>query len=106
MLGQPEAVARELNSLLRNFSAQPFVTEAFTLEWQPCETGSQSELLAAEAALGLAGALKSAGPERLKTCAASPCQDVFIDGSRNRSRRFCSERCANRYHAAAFRDRR
>ncbi|MCI0397966.1 MAG: CGNR zinc finger domain-containing protein [Chloroflexi bacterium] len=61
--------------------------------------------LAVESALGLSAALAEHGFERMKACQAEPCRDVFIDTSRNRSRRFCSDRCANRYHIAAFRDR-
>lgn len=61
--------------------------------------------LATEAALGLALALQHHGRDRLRTCAADPCREVFIDQSRNRSRRFCSERCANRHNVAAFRER-
>ncbi|WP_433511987.1 CGNR zinc finger domain-containing protein [Nonomuraea sp. CA-143628] len=42
---------------------------------------------------------------RLRLCAASPCQDAFIDRSRPGRRQFCSTRCANRAHAAASRAR-
>lgn len=58
-----------------------------------------------EAALGVSAALEVYGLERLRACASEPCRDVFIDTSRNRSRRFCSERCANRYNVQAFRSR-
>ena len=56
-------------------------------------------------ALGLGFALQQYGKERFQMCAASPCQDMFIDTSRNRSRRFCSDRCANRINIAVFRAR-
>ena len=56
-------------------------------------------------ALGIALAVQEHGHERLRACASSPCQDVFVDTSRNKSRRFCSDRCANRYNVAAFRSR-
>lgn len=56
-------------------------------------------------ALGLGFALQQYGKERFNMCAASPCQDMFIDISRNRSRRFCSDRCANRVNIAVFRTR-
>jgi predicted RNA-binding Zn ribbon-like protein len=61
--------------------------------------------LGAECALGIAAALQHHGLDRLRACAAEPCRDVFVDTSRNKSRRFCSDRCANRYNIAAFRDR-
>jgi predicted RNA-binding Zn ribbon-like protein len=56
-------------------------------------------------ALGIVLTVQGHGHERLRACEASPCQDVFVDTSRNKSRRFCSERCANRYNVAAFRGR-
>lgn len=58
-----------------------------------------------ESAVGLAVALKEVGKDHLKSCQASPCQDIFMDVSRNHTRRFCSDRCANRYNIAAFRER-
>lgn len=61
--------------------------------------------LGAACALGITALLQTYGIERLRACASSPCQDVYVDISRNKSRRFCSDRCANRYNIAAFRDR-
>ena len=43
--------------------------------------------------------------DRLKVCAADPCRNVFVDASRNRSRRWCSEGCAARVNVAAYRAR-
>ena len=43
--------------------------------------------------------------DRLRVCAADDCADVYVDGSKNRSRRFCSTRCSNRTNTAAFRER-
>ena len=40
-------------------------------------------------------------------CASPTCRDVFVDLSRNRSRRYCDSRtCGNRLHVAAYRARR
>lgn len=61
--------------------------------------------LETEAALGLALALERHGRERLRVCAVESCREVFIDLSRNRSRRYCSDRCANRHNVAAYRAR-
>lgn len=57
------------------------------------------------AALGILRVIQVYGVERMRACEAAPCRDVFIDLSRNKSRRFCSDRCANRYNIAAFRER-
>ena len=43
--------------------------------------------------------------DRLRTCAAEDCEDVVVDLSRNRSRRYCGTRCGNRADAAAYRAR-
>jgi predicted RNA-binding Zn ribbon-like protein len=61
--------------------------------------------LGMQSALGIVALLQHEGLDRLRACAAAPCRDVFVDTSRNKSRRFCSDRCANRYNIAAFRER-
>ncbi|CAG0930673.1 hypothetical protein PLCT1_01441 [Planctomycetaceae bacterium] len=66
---------------------------------------SIAQRLSVEAATGIVTAIQQVGVERLRSCAAEPCRKVFIDGSRNHSRRFCSDRCSNRYNTAAFRER-
>jgi predicted RNA-binding Zn ribbon-like protein len=43
---------------------------------------------------------------RLRLCTAEACDRVFVDASRNGSRRFCSTTCQNRVKTAAFRRRR
>lgn len=53
----------------------------------------------------LARLIADRGLEDLKICAASPCRDVFVDHSRNGSRRFCGLACANRHRVAAHRRR-
>ena len=54
----------------------------------------------------LALCLRDHGLERLRVCAASGCQRVFVDTSRNRSRRYCNpDICGNRTNVAAFRAR-
>lgn len=61
--------------------------------------------VACDAGIGLAMMLTDHA-DRLKTCAADPCRNVFVDRSRNRSRRWCSEACAARVNVAAYRARR
>jgi predicted RNA-binding Zn ribbon-like protein len=56
-------------------------------------------------ALGILALMQNYGLQRMRACAAEPCRDVFVDTSRNASRRFCSDRCANRYNINAFRER-
>ncbi|MCQ6554326.1 CGNR zinc finger domain-containing protein [Streptomyces sp. C10-9-1] len=60
---------------------------------------------AAIAAMGLAFHLTEYGVDRLGLCQAAPCRNAFLDTSTNRSRRYCSDRCATRANVAAYRAR-
>ncbi|MGD9482388.1 CGNR zinc finger domain-containing protein [Streptomyces sp. TRM70308] len=60
---------------------------------------------AAIAAMGLAFSLTDLGVDRLGVCQAEPCRNVYLDTSTNRSRRYCSDRCATRANVAAYRAR-
>lgn len=61
--------------------------------------------LGAMTAMGLSVALIEGGWERFGICSSATCDDVFIDTSRNRSRRHCSETCTTRESVAAYRAR-
>jgi predicted RNA-binding Zn ribbon-like protein len=60
---------------------------------------------AATACMGLAFQLTDLGVDRLGICQAAPCRNAYIDTSTNRSRRYCSDRCATRANVAAYRAR-
>ncbi|MFM9366808.1 CGNR zinc finger domain-containing protein [Streptomyces sp. Da 82-17] len=60
---------------------------------------------AAIASMGLAFHLTEHGVERLGICEATPCRNAYLDTSTNRSRRYCSDRCATRANVAAYRAR-
>ena len=65
-----------------------------------------ADRIAAHLAMGLAELLVSGESGRLRSCASPTCRDVFLDESRNRSRRYCDSRtCGNRLHVAAYRAR-
>ncbi|MBW1597159.1 ABATE domain-containing protein [Streptomyces sp. JJ38] len=59
----------------------------------------------AMAAIGLAFSLTDLGVDRLGICQADPCRNAYLDTSTNRSRRYCSDRCATRANVAAYRAR-
>jgi predicted RNA-binding Zn ribbon-like protein len=62
---------------------------------------------AAHLAMGLAELVVAGESDRVRSCASPTCRDVFVDLSRNRSRRYCDSRtCGNRLHVAAYRARR
>ncbi len=105
----PQEAAGVINALLREAGALPQITNHDGEQWHLHYTPSDAPLalrLAAEAAMGLAIVMSNDGLERLKRCAADDCDDVFVDMSRNRSRRYCDPSvCGNRANVAAFRAR-
>ncbi|MPZ62329.1 MAG: hypothetical protein GEU93_13755 [Propionibacteriales bacterium] len=54
---------------------------------------------------GIARFIGAGNAGRLGTCKATNCDRVYVDLSKNGSRRFCSTACQNRVKAAAFRER-
>jgi len=66
-----------------------------------------ADRIAAHSAMGLAGLVVAGQGSRVRACASPRCEAVFIDLSRNQSRRYCDSRtCGNRVHVAAYRSRR
>jgi predicted RNA-binding Zn ribbon-like protein len=62
--------------------------------------------MAAHFAMGLAWLVVAGQASRIRTCESPACDEVFVDMSRNRSRRYCdSKTCGNRLHVAAYRAR-
>jgi predicted RNA-binding Zn ribbon-like protein len=107
--GEMAAAVEVLNELLQEVRVRPQLglkpDGSMKLELAVGEELPLAQWLAAEAALGLSAALEQYGIERLHVCGAAPCTEVFIDTSRNHSRRYCCEQCANRHNVAAHRRR-
>ncbi|WP_245765019.1 CGNR zinc finger domain-containing protein [Nonomuraea jiangxiensis] len=61
---------------------------------------------AADAATALAMVIGVGQGQRLRACEAGGCDLVFLDVTRNASRRFCGLSCQNRAKASAYRARR
>ena len=61
--------------------------------------------LAMRTGLALLDVIRTRGWERLGLCAATPCIAVYVDLSKNRSRKYCSQLCADRMNQAAYRRR-
>jgi len=61
--------------------------------------------MAVEFAMAMADVVRTKQLHRLRACAAPDCADVYVDLSRNSSRRFCSTGCGNRANVAAYRAR-
>jgi predicted RNA-binding Zn ribbon-like protein len=103
-----ESAAKTLNEILADMPATPRIsTHGNTphLHFEPLTHGPV-RWLGATAAMALSIALVEGGIERFGVCDSSGCGDVYVDTSKNRSRRFCSETCSTRESVAAFRKRR
>ncbi|MER7954030.1 CGNR zinc finger domain-containing protein [Streptomyces sp. NPDC096030] len=103
-----------LNSLLLEFPVSPQISGHDYLDdeghprWHMHLADHPSNAtagFAAIAAMGLAFHLTEFGADRLGLCQASPCRNAYLDTSTNRSRRYCSDRCATRANVAAYRAR-
>jgi predicted RNA-binding Zn ribbon-like protein len=99
--GQGDQVVARLNALLTRYPFHPEIAQHDGQSWHLhlSESGSAADKYATRAVVGLAGVVTQMGPERLGSCAGAACQGVFIDASTNRSRRFCSDRCAAKVRA-------
>jgi predicted RNA-binding Zn ribbon-like protein len=104
-------LAELVNELLRDSGARPRLTDhGGGWGWHLHVTGPDAPLehrIAAQAAFALADLVRLRETARLRRCEAPDCDAVFVDLSRNRSRRYCDTgNCGNRQHVAAYRERR
>lgn len=106
--GDEARAVERLNGLLIQHPIHPQISGHDTQRWHLhlTESGSVPDRYAAGAVMGLAVLITDIGISRLGICQAPPCRNVFFDTSTNRSRRYCSERCASRANVAAYRARR
>jgi len=75
------------------------------IHWTPTTAVFDDQVLA-DILMALAQELCDHGTRRFGRCAASDCEHLYYDATRNGSRRFCSNpRCASRTHTADHRAR-
>ncbi len=107
--GRDEA-AEMVNAMLREAQALPYLARHDHWDWHLHATpldAPVAQRIIVEAAMAFVDVIRSDEYGRVAVCAASDCQAVLVDLSRNRSRRFCDvNNCANRAHVAAYRARR
>jgi len=98
-----------VNTLLRERSALPQLVAHDGWEYHIHATSPDAPLadrFAVDAAMAMADVIRTGELIRLRYCAADDCDNVLVDLSKNRSRRFCGLTCANRTNVAAYRSRR
>ncbi len=102
-----ETAAARLNEILSEHGAEPRVSYHNGVphfHFEPI--GSRMvDWLGAITAMALASVIVDHGVDRFGVCSAKDCEDVFIDTSRNRSRKNCSSTCSTREAVAAYRAR-
>ncbi|MFW6690687.1 CGNR zinc finger domain-containing protein [Streptomyces sp. MAR4 CNX-425] len=106
--GHLDTAADRLNSLLRSTGARPQLDRVPGEPWQVHFHGADDTLAvgwSAGCATALALAVGSDLAGRLGVCRAPRCDRVYVDGSRNAAREYCSTACQSRVKAAAFRAR-
>jgi len=103
---EPEVMAR-LNALLALASPKPYATDhdgELHLHYARPDADAV-EQLTTTVAMGLSQVVVQHGWQRLGVCSAEGCGHVYVDTSRNASRRYCSNTCASRSTVAAYRAR-
>ena len=102
-----EAVIARLNELLALARPRPYATDhdgELHLHYASADSPAL-EQLTTTVAMGLSQVVVQHGWQRLGVCSAEQCDNVYVDTSRNASRRYCSNTCASRSTVAAYRAR-
>lgn len=106
--GDMDAACEHTNALLQSTEAVPMLArhdgEPWHLHFHAVDAPF-TQAWAAATATALAIVLGGAFADRIGVCSAPSCDRVYVDTSRNGTRRFCSTACQNRVKAAAFRER-
>lgn len=103
-----DTVAR-INTMISLYGAQPYlvddVDQPFHLHFHGSGRSRVAQL-GGEFATALALIVEGHGTDRFGRCQARRCDAVYIDLTRNGSRRFCGPACTARAKSAAYRSRR
>ena len=103
------SAAAAVNTLVSRAAVTPRLTDHDGFDWHVhyfTPGASLTEHLTIDCGMALAHVVASGERERLRRCEAPDCEQVLVDLSRNRSKRYCDARtCGNRLHVAAYRER-
>ncbi|WP_375480877.1 CGNR zinc finger domain-containing protein [uncultured Jatrophihabitans sp.] len=104
-----DGAVQTVNALLTEAHALPQLVKHDGWDYHLHATPPAAPLadrMAVEAAMAVVDVIRSGELARLRLCAADDCDNVLVDLSKNRSRRFCESGCGNRANVAAYRARR
>jgi predicted RNA-binding Zn ribbon-like protein len=102
-----ETATSLINDLLEDYEVKPYLTDhdgRWHMHYAPKDS-PVGRRVASDVVMGLAALIADFGFDRFGICAADGCADVFVDMSRNKSRRFCDDVCSSRTNVAAYRAR-
>jgi predicted RNA-binding Zn ribbon-like protein len=103
-----DEVVQILNELLREAKALPQLVKHDEWNYHLHATPAAAPLatrMAVEAAMAMVDVVRGNELGRLRICEFPTCNDVVVDLSKNRSKRFCDGGCGNRAAVAAYRAR-
>ncbi len=103
-----DAVVDWVNETLADAHAVPRLVDHDGLGWHIHAIDNDAPLaqrLLVEAAMAFIDVVRAERLDRLRHCEADDCVGVFVDFSKNGSKRFCSARCGNRMAVRAYRAR-
>lgn len=107
-LGEELEVVEIVNAMLADSRAMPRLVRHDDWDWHLHATSDDAPLatrMQVELAMAMVDIVRAGELGRLGVCSAEDCEDLLVDLTRNRSRRFCSVTCGNRVAAAAYRER-
>ncbi|MBN9139781.1 MAG: CGNR zinc finger domain-containing protein [Micrococcales bacterium] len=103
-----ETTVEWVNDTLQSARAVPRLIDHDGLGWHIHAVDNDAPLatrMLVEAAMSLVDVIRAERLDRLRDCEADDCTGVFVDLSKNGSKRFCSTRCGNRMAVRAYRAR-
>jgi len=103
-----DRIVERVNDLLREGSALPQLVKHDGWDYHLHATPPNAPLatrMAVEAAMAFVDLVRSKELRRLRTCEYPGGDNVIVDLSKNRSKRFCDGGCGNRAAVAAYRAR-
>jgi predicted RNA-binding Zn ribbon-like protein len=102
--GNEKTAVDRLNSLMMIHPVQPMLVAHDGEPWHIhlAEAGSITDRYAAASTISLSLLFSQLGAERFGICAIASCDRVFIDGSSNKSRRYCADHSAARTNVTSL----
>ncbi len=108
LLAERDEAAGIVNGMLADAKALPQLQRHDQWDWHLHAVDPDrplDERVVVETAMAMVDVIRADEMSRLDRCASDDCNDVVLDLSRNRSRRYCSTTCGNREAVAAYRAR-